>query len=755
MITYADREVFERKTRLDIENTITEVLRKHCGEECKLLSVDLELYEEVEAREDLGFESLDNTADSIDYKVSRANISVQVNNTVTDNNKQRLSRLISLRFQKYGLSTDINWESVELPSINRKVTSAKDLEILLSQRLRENISSVFDTYCPDSCLIEKISIDAESISLNNIDRSRTSQIFYNRAKNRALYVKNIVADITMDEKVDRRTRQQIEKILIAKTRFIEPVQFNINLTMFPESFYEKEKRLKLEKDPYGLEKLRQMLIIFRDLAGTKEIISTSRSLESTTTNNESTASSSEVNSQVSSTTNEKQDSSNLESSSTDDALISEGLLPYIAGAGALFLVLLFLAMRYTKAKNDAKELMMVTPQNTLNDPKNEKKTNSELNSHTSSLGLNEEASEDFKIQLEIENLKTELMNVFVKNPKVAKETFGRFLKEDGVFETSKFVHIFGHVIIFELLSEPKFRRELDDLSEYYHRSNLQFTDKETHELLLKLKTRVTASEIKVLSRKSSEEFEFLSKLAANKIYQLIRDEKIQVQGIVMTQLDKKTRSDVFDLYPNELRASLLTALSFADAVPKEYLFNIAKTLQKKVQASSEFDTENLSSNDILLDLLEKSPINDQKMMMSSLRKKSPDVARVIKSRLITMDTLPYLKDGHLLEVVIGLERDILLDFLSSTRQEVRDLVLNKAPVELVESWIEEIQMRGLVAEEKNRAAHIMVIERIRSLASNGIINILEINEIIFKDLDDREDEQITEMSNQANSQLAA
>ena len=178
--------------------------------------------------------------------------------------------MISLRFQKYGLSTDINWESVELPSINRKVTSAKDLEILLSQRLRENISSVFDTYCPDSCLIEKISIDAESISLNNIDRSRTSQIFYNRAKNRELYVKNIVADITMDEKVDRRTRQQIEKILIAKTRFIEPVQFNINLTMFPESFYEKEKRLKLEKDPYGLEKLRQMLIILETLPAQKK-----------------------------------------------------------------------------------------------------------------------------------------------------------------------------------------------------------------------------------------------------------------------------------------------------------------------------------------------------------------------------------------------------------------------------------------------------------------------------------------------------
>ena len=412
-------------------------------------------------------------------------------------------------------------------------------------------------------------------------------------------------------------------------------------------------------------------------------------------------------------------------------------------------------MRYAKAKGDANELMMVTPQTSLQNQQDQKTAAKNDESPNNILTSSEEASEEFKIQLEIENLKTELMTVFVKNPKVAKDTFGRILKEDGVFETSKFVHIFGHVIVFELLSEPKYRRELDDLSEYYHRSNLQFTDKEIYELLLKLKTRVTASEIRVLARKSSEEFEFLSKLAPNKIYQLIKDEKIQVQGIVMTQLDKKTRGDVFDLYPNDSRASLLTALSFADAVPKEYLFNIAKTLQKKVQSSSEFDTENLSSNDILLDLLEKSPVKDQKIMMNSLHKKSPDIARVIKSRLITMDTLPYLKDGHLLEVVIGLERDSLLDFLSSTRQDVRDLILNKAPAELVESWVEEIQMRGLVSEEKNRAAHIMLIERIRSLASNGIINVLEINEIIFKDASDGEGEQITQMTNQTDSHLAA
>ena len=45
---------------------------------------------------------------------------------------------------------------------------------------------------------------------------------------------------------------------------------------------------------------------------------------------------------------------------------------------------------------------------------------------------------------------------------------------------------------------------------------------------LEVKNSVTASEIRVLARKSSEEFNFYP-LAPNKIYQLIKDEKIQVQ----------------------------------------------------------------------------------------------------------------------------------------------------------------------------------------------------------------------------------
>ena len=85
-----------------------------------------------------------------------------------------------------------------------------------------------------------------------------------------------------------------------------------------------------------------------------------------------------------------------------------------------------------RRQGDANELMMVTPQNSLQNQQDQKTAAKNDESTNNILTSSEEASEEFKIQLEIENLKTELMTVFV-NPKVAKDTFGRILKEDGVF----------------------------------------------------------------------------------------------------------------------------------------------------------------------------------------------------------------------------------------------------------------------------------------------------------------------------------
>jgi len=209
-------------------------------------------------------------------------------------------------------------------------------------------------------------------------------------------------------------------------------------------------------------------------------------------------------------------------------------------------------------------------------------------------------------------------------------------------------------------------------------------------------------------------------------------------------LDRNRRMTVFNMYQGSSRMLLMSELCRADAIPKEYLANVAQALARKVQHRPEFDTENLRSSDILLDLMERSNLDEQRRLMGNLAANNADAARGIRMKLITVETLPYLKDGHLLEIILGLDREDLLGFLMGAPDHVRDILLSKAPHELADSWVEDLRYMASVDEAHYRMAEMKVLGRVKSLANNGAISLLDTNEIIFSDLINEEEGNMNE-----------
>ena len=97
----------------------------------------------------------------------------------------------------------------------------------------------------------------------------------------------------------------------------------------------------------------------------------------------------------------------------------------------------------------------------------------------------------------------------------------------------------------------------------------------------------------------------------NQIFELIKDENSQVKGVIITQLSPKNRKLVFMMYTPEERVGLMKELCHGDSLPKEYLINVAKALHKKVLTQPKFDTANLRSNEVVLELIEKASIDEQ------------------------------------------------------------------------------------------------------------------------------------------------
>jgi len=740
------------------KNKVAAVLQKYCGDACEMINIDVEVDEAAGESEELGFESVAGDAGT-KVSISRMTVDIQVDDRVTAADQERLGRLVSNSVRTLSPAATVRWSSVAFPQIGVSAEVEDRLKMNLQQRINAAVQQTIDSYCPQECVLANVGVDGKLVSPDEARGVPERELTRERGGRGILRIENIDIDLSIDEKLPEANRSKIYNLIKAKTRFAFPINVNVSVVDFPES-----QASKTAQDPWGLDRLRQTLQIFRDLASTKEIITnTSQSSTNSSTQNskESSATerseSKESKENSSMTSKEKTSASEKAISSTSSSQSSERsaeisasekkqggenneFMAYMAGFLVLAGIIVAMIMKFASASKDARMMMEAVPTgNFARGPSTGFGMGQGGDASLGGAGMQQSqqahpvtASRDMlSIKMKIEFLREELLKAFTDNPKVARDTFTRMLQEEGVEQTSRYVNLFGPMIIFDMINDPNLQRDLHDLSEFYYKSTFAFTDEQTLELLNALKIKVTSSEIRIMSRKRAEQFDFLHNLDATQIFALVSEEKPHVQSIVLTQLDHNRRRSVFDMYEGEAKVALMRELCKADAIPKEYLANVAKALHKKVLSRTEYDTEQLRSSDIIIDLLEKSSLDDQRALMADLVQTNPEASRAIKLKLVTVEMLPYIKDGHLLEIIMGLEREDLLTFLIGSPDHIRELLLAKAPAELAQSWMEDIEQVSGIDEGRYRLAEMRILGRVRNLANSGSIRLIDINDRIF------------------------
>ncbi len=723
---------------------VSAILQKYCGDACELIDVKAEMAESASESEELGFESVAGDPKT-KITISRMAAEIQVDDRVSRADQERLGRLVSNSIKSLTPFASVVWSSVAFPQIGVSGEIEDRIKVTLQQKVQSAVQQTIDSYCPQDCIMSNVSVEGKLVSPDEARGVPERELSREHNGRGIMRIENIDVDLSIDEKLPEGSRSKIYNLIKAKTRFAFPVNVNVSVVDFPESHASKQN-----VDPWGLDRLRQTLQIFRDLAGTKEIITNSKQTSDTTeskatiesskeskdsnlmatekTSASEKVSSKENNSSSSNAVNSSEKSSESSLSEKKQGSENEQYMAYIAGFLVLAGIIGAVLLKLSSASKNAEAMMDGMP----------KKNNA--NHQGQVQDGNVRAVQDapnhkliLSLKMKIDCLREELVIAFVDNPKVARDTFTRMLQEEGIEQTSKYVNIFGPTIVFDLMSDSSLQRELQDLGEYYYKATFAFTDEQTLELLNSLRTKVTSSEIRVMARKRSEQFEFLQNLDVTQIFALISEEKPQVQSVLLTQMDHNRRRILFDLYEGDAKVALMRELCKSDAIPKEYLANVAKAIHKKVLSRTDYDTEQLRSSDIIIELLEKATLLEQRTLMADLVKSNPDSARAIKLKLVTVHMLPYLKDGHLLELVMGLERDDLLTFLAGSSDQIRELLLAKAPSELAQSWLEDLEGIPAIDDARFRMAEMRILGRVRNLANSGALRLVDINERIFSE----------------------
>ena len=266
----------ERNTKSKVTNRVKPILKRLCASNCEIVDIQVAVQPKISDGQDMGVESTLADGQNQELEVKNISIEIQIDSRITEENKQRLERIVLLNLKSMALGAEVNWSQIMLPRIGGNKGSLDGLKQTLETNIRSQIKKVINRYCPDQCILEEIEIRGEALTKDQSRVIPQRRVVKGLSGDMNMRVDSVNVDITMDEGLSEKKREKIAEILRARTRFVEPIDFGVNVTPFPETYLSEKERLRKETDdPHGLEKLRQTLIMFRELAGTKEIITSS------------------------------------------------------------------------------------------------------------------------------------------------------------------------------------------------------------------------------------------------------------------------------------------------------------------------------------------------------------------------------------------------------------------------------------------------------------------------------------------------
>ena len=717
-------EATKRAAESQVRNTIEPILNKYCHEECKLMSVNASV--DVSTPEHLapGFDDIDPKGAG-DLTATSAEAKILIDEKIGPVSKSKILDLVQQYMETLDYPVKVSVQTAGFPSPVGSAEKLADLREKVTKQFRSTLETLFTQFCPNQCVLTDFELDTEPSNIEESQYGSTGE--YVGENGVAIHIRDVSGTILIDDSISATERANILEMAKLKTNSLKNVTLTAKSMKFPKSKVERDAAQLLASNGEGrapssvTDKSEQNSADTTTNSNTKAVENKESKISETNQHQESN--------QKTETYNRIEKIERVESGDAVQAELQKFKVYGLVFACSILSILIFLALASWKQKQGTSTVHTNTLRG-LGGGEIDPITGMENHENTPKEASTERANLVAK-RYEIERLVSELMSVFAQQPKVAKQVFSRIISEEGIETTAAYVHIFGESVVMDMLRDPSLQSDMNELMEFYAKNPIELEDDEKLDLLKKLHNRTVAGKLVVMGSRSSQQYDFLADMDGTQILELIRNESLTVKSIILTQCDATKRSTIYSQMEPELKLKLMTELSRIDYLPREYIYNVATALKRKRQENPKLNTEALPGSEVLVTLLERTEPKMQQTVMRELESTSPESARTVKGKLVSLDTLCYLRDGQLLEVVLSLKHEELLQFLKGAPTEVRTSIFAKSLKDLVVELEEELAQVSPANREAYFNLERKVLNRMKMMANEGLINLVETNERMF------------------------
>ena len=199
-----------------------------------------------------------------------------------------------------------------------------------------------------------------------------------------------------------------------------------------------------------------------------------------------------------------------------------------------------------------------------------------------------------------------------------------------------------------------------------------------------------------------------------------KNEYPQTVAVVMSKIKADHASKVLALLPESFSMEVIMRMLRMEAVQKEVLDNVEKTLRAEFMSTLARSARR-DSHEMMADIFNNLDRNTENRFMTALEERNRESAEKIKSLMFTFDDLANLDMGGVQVLLRQVEKDKLALALKGASDDLKDLFFKNMSERAGKMMKEDMEAMGAVRLKDVDEAQATIVQSAKALADAGEI----------------------------------
>jgi flagellar motor switch protein FliG len=223
---------------------------------------------------------------------------------------------------------------------------------------------------------------------------------------------------------------------------------------------------------------------------------------------------------------------------------------------------------------------------------------------------------------------------------------------------------------------------------------------------------------------SSNAFEAIDRLNPMQLSQFIQNEHPQTIALILAHLAPNSSAELLESLPEDIQADVAVRMAMLETISPDVIKGISAVLEEKLKPVGTY-AHNQAYGGIraVAELLNRMDRRRSRAVLEKMDDDKPEVANSIRELMFVFEDIAMLDDQAIREVLQRIDKKNIAQALKGATEQQQNQFFRNMSGRAVEMMKEEMELMGPVKIKDVHAAQQRVVEVVRKLEEEGVINL--------------------------------